>query len=191
MPPKARISGPMIVDAAYALVRENGNEHLNVRAIAGALSCSTQPILYYFHSIEEIRQAVFLRAREEFLGSLFQEEEHTEIGLIRFCSRIVRFAAKEKHLFRMLFQCPQAGSMELDALLDSEEIALFLSGISDETGISEEDLAEIILRLISAAHGLASMTANGQMQYDGKLVRRILSGIWEDAAASFEDAEEE
>ncbi len=189
MPPKARISGPMIVDAAYALVRGDGNEHLNVRAVAGALSCSTQPILYYFHSIEEIRQAVFVKAREEFLSFCFQEE-HTEVGFIRFCSRIVRFAAKEKNLFRLLFQCPQAGTMELDGLLDSDEIAAFLSGISEETGISEEDLAEIVIRMISAAHGLASMAANGQMEYDAKLIRQILAGLWSDAAAAFEDAEE-
>ena len=190
MPPKARISGEMITDAAFEIVRTKGNEHLNARAIAESLSCSTQPILYYFHTVEEIRQAVFEKARRAFLDILFQDAEHTEVGFLKFCLRIVRFASREPFLFQFLFQCPSAGQMNLMEFLDSSDIGSFLSGISEETGISEEDLADIMLRMIAASHGLAGMTANGQMEYDAKLVRQILTGIWTDATAAFEEPDE-
>ena len=44
MPPKARITRDMILDAAFDLVRAEGHEALNVRTLAKRLGCSTQPI---------------------------------------------------------------------------------------------------------------------------------------------------
>ena len=52
MPPKAKVTREMILDAAFDLVRAQGQETLNVRALAKALRCSTQPILYNFATME-------------------------------------------------------------------------------------------------------------------------------------------
>lgn len=46
MPPKAKITKEMIVDAGVELVRESGIEHVNARAVAERLGCSTQPVMY-------------------------------------------------------------------------------------------------------------------------------------------------
>lgn len=64
MPPKAKISREMIIDAAYEIVRESGEDNINARNIAGKLGCSTQPVLYAFKTMEEIREEVYRKADE-------------------------------------------------------------------------------------------------------------------------------
>ena len=54
MPPKAKVTREMILDAAFDLVRSEGQGALNVRALARRLVCSTQPILYNFATMEAL-----------------------------------------------------------------------------------------------------------------------------------------
>ena len=62
MPPKAKVTRDMIVDAAFDLVRAEGQGALNARAVARRLGCSTQPVLYAFATMEELKAAVYARA---------------------------------------------------------------------------------------------------------------------------------
>lgn len=48
MPPKAKITKNMIIDAAFQVVREAGVESINARTVAERLNCSTQPVMYHF-----------------------------------------------------------------------------------------------------------------------------------------------
>ena len=61
MPPKAKITEAMVVEAAFRLVREHGAERLNARTVAQALGCSTQPIMSHFPRFEALRQAGYPR----------------------------------------------------------------------------------------------------------------------------------
>ena len=62
MPPKIRISKDMIIDAAIAIVRQNGFESINARSVAQILHCSTQPVMYHFETIDGLKRAAFARA---------------------------------------------------------------------------------------------------------------------------------
>ena len=59
MPPKPRITREMILNAAYAIAREQGADMINARTIAQRLGCSTQPVLYHFARMEDIRREVY------------------------------------------------------------------------------------------------------------------------------------
>ncbi len=102
MPPKAKITKEMIVDAGVELVRESGIEHVNARAVAERLGCSTQPVMYHFQTIEEMKRAIYDKAdahHTAYLTDIHGEKPMLEIGL-----SYIRFAQKEKQLFRLLFQ---------------------------------------------------------------------------------------
>ena len=62
MPPKPKVTRDDIVSAAFELVRTLGHEQLNTRKLASALGCSTQPLLYWFASMEEIRRETYVAA---------------------------------------------------------------------------------------------------------------------------------
>ena len=60
MPPKAKVTRDMILEAAFALVRQEGHSALNARALARKLGCSTQPILYNFATMEALSVQYFI-----------------------------------------------------------------------------------------------------------------------------------
>ena len=62
MPPKAKITKEMIVEEAFQIARTQGADKITARSIAQRLKCSTQPVLYYFATVEEIKEAVYQRA---------------------------------------------------------------------------------------------------------------------------------
>ncbi len=54
MPPRAKITKEMVIDAAFEVAREAGGENINARTVAKKLNCSTQPVMYHFATIEEL-----------------------------------------------------------------------------------------------------------------------------------------
>ena len=64
MPPKAKISKEMIVNAALEIARLTGAENINARTVSQKLNCSTQPIMYHFKTIEDLKKATYQKADE-------------------------------------------------------------------------------------------------------------------------------
>ena len=63
MPPKVKITKEMIENASFEVIRERGHENLSARTIAEYLKCSTQPVLYSFRTVDEIREAALCAVR--------------------------------------------------------------------------------------------------------------------------------
>ena len=57
MPPKARVTKDMVVKAAFEVARKTGAENINARTVSEKLNCSTQPVMYHFATIEELKRA--------------------------------------------------------------------------------------------------------------------------------------
>ena len=56
MPAKAKVTKEMIIDAAFAIAREAGVENINARTVSERLHCSTQPVMYHFATMEELKR---------------------------------------------------------------------------------------------------------------------------------------
>ena len=59
MPPRVKVTKEMVADASFEVIRAKGHENLNARTIAEYLGCSTQPVLYSFKTVDEIREAAY------------------------------------------------------------------------------------------------------------------------------------
>ena len=62
MPPKVKVTKDMVIDAAFEIAREAGAENINARTVAKKLNCSTQPVMYHFATIEELKKAAYAKA---------------------------------------------------------------------------------------------------------------------------------
>ena len=62
MPPKAKITREMIIDAGFEVAREFGIEAVNARTVSEKLGCSTQPVMYHFKTIEDMKKR-FIKKR--------------------------------------------------------------------------------------------------------------------------------
>ena len=95
MPPKVKNSKEEILQTALKLVREQGEQGFNARALAKALDCSTQPLYFNFGSMENIRSEVIRMATDlykeniekEIAKGKYSEYEATEIAYIRFARK--------------------------------------------------------------------------------------------------------
>jgi AcrR family transcriptional regulator len=181
MPPKAKITREMIIDSAFEIARTKGAENINARAIAEKLSCSTQPVMYHFSKIEEIKRAAYDKAdafHSAYLMRFAGEpgEPMQGIGL-----RYIQFAAEEKHLFRFLFQSGAFAGKTLGELIGSEELEPILAVLQKIAKTDREQTLMIFLSIFLVVHGYASMLANNSMEYDEAYVVSFLKRAYDGA----------
>ena len=184
MPPKARITADMIIEAAFAIVRQQGAEALNARTIAQELGCSTQPVLYQFATVEDVRKAIYTYADNFHSQSIMQGLEESPMSLLTLGQNYIRFAAQEQHLFRFLFQSAGLGSGNLLTIMEDPSLAPILDIIQQAMAISPEAAKRIFTHLFLVVHGYASLLANNPIPYDENEVSGLLDSAFNGACAA-------
>lgn len=165
MPPKAKITREMIVEAAFETARTEGADSINARTVSQRLDCSTQPVMYHFATIEELKRAAYQRAdrfHAEYLMSV-PPQENVMLGL---GLNYIRFAVREPRLFRFLFQSGHVVENSLPEMIDSPELKPVLSVMGEQMGLEEEKVREVFWTLALFVHGYASLLANNSLEFD-------------------------
>lgn len=179
MPPRAKITKEMIVDAAFEVARESGVENVNARTVSQKLGCSTQPVMWHFKTIADIKKAAYEKAdgfHTEYILNIHSNDPMKDIGL-----NYIRFAATEKNLFRFIFQSDEFSGKSLSDLIDGAEFMPIYEILSQETHTDTEKAKKIFKSLFLYVHGYASMLANNAMQYDEEEMSVDLEQIFEGA----------
>ena len=112
MPPKVKITKKMVADASFEVIRANGHENLNARTISEYLGCSTQPVLYSFKTVGEIREAAYEIA-DKYHTEFIMPKDTDENPMLALGLNYVRFGQEEKNLFRFLFQTDKFGGKDV------------------------------------------------------------------------------
>ena len=173
MPPSTRITREMIVDAALEIVRRSGAENVNARSVAQTLGCSTQPVMYQFATIEELKRAAYAGLDRMHTEYLFRippgGDPLPEIGM-----NYIRFAVEEPNWFRFLFQSGYAAGNSLSQMLDAQELEPILRAMGGETDLPEERTKDVFMITAMFIHGCACLIANNALEYDEAAVARQL-----------------
>ena len=177
MPPKVKVTKEMVADASFEVIRASGHENLNARKIAEYLGCSTQPVLYSFKTVDEIREAAYEKA-DRYHSEYIMPGETDQNPMLAMGLNYVRFGHEEKNLFRFLFQTDKFGGKDIGALMSNPEMASILEVISKGLKVPEEQAREMFLIFFCAAHGLASLLANNSMEYDEGQCRKMLENVF-------------
>lgn len=178
MPPKVRITKEMMVNAGIALVREKGPEGLSVRNIASQLGCSTQPIMYQYASMDELRQEIYETVDAAHSQYLMQLDPNCENPLLEIGMRYIRYSVQERNLFRFLFQSDRFPSPSLQSMMDSEGLRPIFDAFQTVAGLTEEQSKQAFAALFISAHGIASMLANNSLQYEEEFFSGILMNVF-------------
>ena len=181
MPPKAKITKDMVIDAAYEIAAKTGAENINARTVAEKLNCSTQPVMYNFSTIEELKKAVYAKAdgyHSEYLMDIKNPQNSVMLGI---GLNYIRFAMEEPHLFRFLFQSNFFTGTTLLEMIDDEELMPVLSAMQGAIGGSITQAKEIFLTIFLFAHGYASIIANNSLAYEEELIKTHLKRAYDGA----------
>ena len=178
MPPKSQITRDMIVAAGLELVRSSGAEAVNVRRIAAELNCSTQPIMYQFSTVDELKAEIYSEADKLHSEYIMTADVATDDPMLAIGMRYIRFAAEEKHLFRFLFQTDKYANSGFEELVGIEELAPVFEVLQAEAEITEQQSREVFAALFLTVHGIASLLANNSMQYNEGYFVSILTNVY-------------
>lgn len=175
MPPKVKITKEEIIQATVALVRTNGSESINARAVANALNCSTQPIFSNFATMDKLKEAVITDAYALYLDFIKIEVESGKYPEYKaFGMAYIRFAMEEKELFKLLFMRDRTGE-DLSPPPDFERSVEIISKLN---GISIEIARLIHLETWACVHGIATMIVTSFLPLELDLISNMISDVY-------------
>lgn len=177
MPPKVRITKEMVSEASFEVVRSQGHENLNARTISQHLGCSTQPVLYTFKTVDEIREAAYEIA-DRYHTEFITPKETDENPMLSLGLNYVRFGQEEKNLFRFLFQTDKFGGKDVAALMSDPGLSQIMAIMAAGLEVNLKQAKEMFLTFFCVAHGMASLLANNSMKYDEKQCKKMLENVF-------------
>lgn len=175
MPPKVKTTREMIINAAFEITRESGIDAVNAKNVANYLRCSTQPVMYNFETIEELKLTVFDKAFDYMKEQVvFPKGKRSEYPMREVGLDYISFARREPNLFKLLFEssyserCPVDDlGVDLDFQPVIEAFAKFLN-----TGV-EEARAEWLIRYFMV-HGIACRIVNQKVDYSDEQLLQFM-----------------
>lgn len=190
MPPKPKITKDMIIDAAFAIARDEGAEQINARTVSERLNCSTQPVMYHFATIAELKQAAYAKVNLYHSEYLLDVSESQDGILLGIGINYIRFAIEEPHLFRFLFQSGFAVENSLLEMIDSEDLIPVLSTMQKAMHMNPAQTKEIFITLSMFVHGYASIIANNSLEYEEELIKQHLKRVYTGAVLAAQEENE-
>lgn len=187
MPPRAKITKEMVVDAAFEVAREAGCENINARTVSKKLNCSTQPVMYHFATIEQLKQAVYAkldRYHTDYLLTIQGPQDGIMLGI---GLNYIRFAAKEPNLFRFLFQSGYALENSLLEMVNSNELIPVLSAMQEAMHLNMQQTKDVFITLAMFVHGYASLLVNNALDYEEDLIKVHLVRAYRGAVLAIQE----
>lgn len=173
MPAKKVIEKETIVDAALDIVRREGMDGLNMRTLAKACNCSTQPIYLSFSGADELKSEVKKRIIEIYCDYRKREillnayPEFKAVGMA-----YIRFAKEEPELFKYLFMRNRVKEAQNDM---NEDFISETSVLSNLYKINGDVATQIHIQIWIWVHGIATMYATRYMNWEWEDVSKLLT----------------
>ena len=154
-----------IIDAAIALIREQGWAQVTTRRIARRMGSSTMPIYSHVKSVDELEHEI--RARVRSMLKEFQLRSYTDQPLLNLAFGYVAFARDEKQLFRFLY-LDSPDVLESGNLSGMKESFLEQFGKDSPVGAALSAMEEagqeaMIQNTWIFTHGLAMLVNSGSL----------------------------
>ena len=178
MPATAKITKEMIIDAAFEIAKEMGAENINARTVSQKLGCSTQPVLYHFKTIEDVRIAAHKKAGEFHIDYVTNLSGKYERPMLEVGMRYIQFAVEEKNLFRFLYHSSYYTGVSLSDWLTGKIFDSLFPILKRQAEVDERQAYSIFSQIVLVTHGIASLLANNAMVYDEAYCINTLSNAY-------------
>lgn len=152
MPPTVRFTRDAVLHAACQLMRREGMEALNARAIAKELGGSTQPIFRLFTNMEDLHRELILYVARQFQAHAEADMAQSDSPYIQLCTTYLLYGRDEPELFKLLFMRDRISEGQYS---DQTNFALVFNIIKKETPLDDETALRFFERTWLFIHGLA------------------------------------
>lgn len=186
MPPRAKITEEMVVDAAFQVTRADGEANVNARTVAKRLGCSTQPVMYHFAKIEDLKRAVYEKTGRFHTEYIMNVPPSRNI-MLGIGLNYIRFSVEEPNLFRFLFQSGFATENSLFEMVDSDELSPVINAMQRDMGLTVKQTKEVFITLAMFVHGYASIIANNNLRFDESVASEHLNRVYRGAILQLQE----
>lgn len=152
MPPTVRFTRDAVLHAACQLMRREGMEALNARAIAKELGGSTQPIFRLFTNMEDLHRELILYVARQFQVHAEADMAQSDSPYIQLCTTYLLYGRDEPELFKLLFMRDRVSEGQYS---DQTNFDLVFNSIKKETPLDDETALRFFERTWLFIHGLA------------------------------------
>lgn len=158
--PKQKLTKEIILEAALALLREEGQEHVNARSVAKRIGCSVQPIYSYFVNMDALMNDLYSKARRYLNDYVDVHADRAQyFGSMGSCH--ISFAREESRLFRFLFLSPYQRAKGFADVYQKNSRVDATQDIQETFGLSQEHAEELYMHMMLYTHGIACILATG------------------------------
>lgn len=152
MPPTVRFTRDAVLHAACQLMRREGMEALNARAIAKELGGSTQPIFRLFTNMEDLHRELILYVARQFQAHAEEDMAQSDSPYIQLCTTYLLYGRDEPELFKLLFMRDRVSEGQYS---DQTNFDLVFNIIKKETPLDDETALRFFELTWLFIHGLA------------------------------------
>lgn len=152
MPPTVRFTRDAVLHAACQLMRREGMEALNARAIAKELGGSTQPIFRMFTNMEDLHRELILYVARQFQAHAEADMAQSDSPYIQLCTTYLLYGRDEPELFKLLFMRDRVSEGQYS---DQTNFDFVFNIIKKETPLDDETALRFFERTWLFIHGLA------------------------------------
>lgn len=186
MPPTAKVTREMVLEAALDITRREGFGAVNARSLAARLGCSTRPIFTCYESMEAMKMDFLEYAYGAYRQYVARWAADNGEALLAPPLAYLRFAKEEPHLFRLLFVREMALEMRRAQDFYTEpENAREAETFARRLGLEPQVGREVFLDLFLYTHGAAVLTAAGKLDLSPAEARRRVEAVVAALAAGY------
>lgn len=164
MAPKPKYTKEQIVDTAVDIIRDSCVENITAQEIARRLHTSTRPVFTYFNTLEDLRTAAILRAKQ--LYNAYADRGLAMTPAFKgYAMEYIHFAAQEPSLFRLLFM-GKSRQQSLLRFLDMEgHLPVVREALMTTFHLTPEQADWLYQNMWLYAHGLAALCASEAVHF--------------------------
>lgn len=149
-----------ILEAAFEMARQEGYEAVTARKLAAKVGCSTQPIFRVYKNMEELGEDLFENAVDYFEAFYKKTPKRREVPFVDLGMIYIKFAEKEKNLFKMLFLQTDRHSKSFYEIVNGKG-GYVMKEIAKAKEDGCKDPSGMFARMWILIHGAACMTITG------------------------------
>lgn len=177
---KESITKEDLMNAAFAILEEEGIEQVTARKLAAKANCSTQPIFRVYKNMEELAEELFGRACQFFEDYYASFPRQTVVPFVTLGQAYIKFAEEHKKLFEFIFLSSNRFGRSMYDLINGKEGNVSRE-IQAATGQGCRNASELFMKMWIFIHGAACMSLTGD--YD--LAEEETVQLLKDAYQSF------
>lgn len=175
---KETITKEDIIQAAFAILQEEGIEQVTARKLAARANCSTQPIFRVYTSMEKLIEELFGRACQYFEDYYSNFTRVTVTPFVNLGQAYIKFAGEHKKIFEFVFLSPERFGRSMYDLVNGDKGNVSRE-IQAATSQGCRNASELFMKMWIFIHGAACMSLTGDYDLSEEETMKILKDVYQ------------